>query len=235
MVVLDMRGCGGAERGQESTMEALKEEYSPFFLVGIVMAIDLLRTPSSGYILYGTRVFHGVRQKKEVKKQERLSAKLVQEIAFTDESDDVQSTDNQVKKIFNNNVEKQDIVLDLNDRINRKNFRDVMTRRTKPDPIIKVRCTKPKNKSLKLYLIRKKVKFSYTDVALSRELVKFCYNEWMQILEIIDQHKGVHAQEVKLAVQHLLNKLKKLNLVPSVGLSASSYRLASSGRTGAPK
>ncbi|CAI9272071.1 unnamed protein product [Lactuca saligna] len=122
---------------------------------------------------------------------------------------------NNVKKIFNNNVEKQQIFSDRNDQIDRKKFGDVLTRRSKLDPIIKVRYTKPRNESLKLHLVRKKIEYEYIEVVFSRELVNFGYNEWMQIQEIIDKHKGIHAQEVKLAIQQLLSKVKKLNLVSS--------------------
>ncbi|CAI9267623.1 unnamed protein product [Lactuca saligna] len=128
----------------------------------------------------------------------------------------------EVNKIFNNNVEKQHIISDLNDRIERKKFGDALTRRRKPDPIIKVRCPKPKNESVKLHLVRKKVKVEYTKVVFAHELVKFGYSEWMQILEIINKKKGVHAQEVKLAILHVFNKVEKLNLVLSAAPSASS-------------
>ncbi|CAI9290108.1 unnamed protein product [Lactuca saligna] len=117
-----------------------------------------------------------------------------------------------VNKIFNNNVERQHIVLNLYERIDRKKFGDVLTRRTKPNPIIRVRCTKPNNESLKLHLVRKKITYGYTKVVFVHELVKFSYSEWMQILEIINKHKSVHAQERKLEIQ-LLNKVKKLNLM----------------------
>lgn len=56
-----------------------------------------------------------VQQKKEVRNQKRLSAKLIHELVSADKNDDVQRIDNQFKKIFNNNVEKQHIVLDLYD------------------------------------------------------------------------------------------------------------------------
>ena len=58
----------------------------------------------------------------------------------------------------------------------------------------------------------------------------------MQIQGIIDKHKGVHAQEVKLAINHLLNKVMKLNFVPSVGPSSiGQSRPPTSGRTSAPR
>ena len=89
---------------------------------------------------------------------------------------------------------------DLNNQIHRKKFGDVLTCRSNPDPIIKVRCTKPGTESLKLHLVRKKTKYEYTEVVFARELVKFGYNEWMRILEIINKHKSVHAQEVKFSI-----------------------------------
>ncbi|CAI9279423.1 unnamed protein product [Lactuca saligna] len=53
----------------------------------------------------------------------------------------------------------------------------------------------------------------------------------MQIQEILNKLKGIHALEVKLAIQQLLIKVKKLNLVPSADLS----RPSSSRRTGSPR
>ncbi|CAI9300651.1 unnamed protein product [Lactuca saligna] len=170
-----------------------------------------------------------IRERKEVGKGERLFAKLAQALA----SADVQSINNQVKKIqiFNNGMGKKNRVLELNDRINRKKFGDVLTRRTNPDPIIRVRYTKPRNKYLKLHLVRKNTEYEYTEVVFARELVKFGYNDWIQIQEIINKHKGSHAQEVTLAIQQLLNKVKKLNRVPSLGPS----RPSTPGRPCAPR
>ncbi|KAL7583869.1 hypothetical protein Lser_V15G42257 [Lactuca serriola] len=141
-----------------------------------------------------------VRQKKEARKEEHLSTKLTQALTSPDESINVQRIDNQVEKIFNINVEKQHIVLDLNDRIDRKEFGDIMTQRTKLDPIMKVIRTKPTNEYLKLQLVRKKREYEYTEVIFARELVKFGYSECMHIHEIINKHKGIHVQEVKLAI-----------------------------------
>lgn len=115
--------------------------------------------------------------------------------------------------------------------INRKKFGDVLNCRTKPDPIIRVRCTKPRNESLKLLLVKTKTEYEYTQVIYARELVKFGCNQWIQIQELIDKHKDIHPREVKLAIHQLLNKVKKLNLVPST----SPPRPSISGRTGAPK
>lgn len=61
--------------------------------------------------------------------------------------------------------------------------------------------------------------YEYIEVVFARELFKYGYNEWIQIQDIIDKHKGIHAQEVKLALQQLISKVNKLNLVPSAGSS----------------
>lgn len=123
---------------------------------------------------------------------------------------------------FNNIVAQRKMVSDLCDKIDRKKFGDIIGRRSKFDPIIKVRCIKTKDELLKIHLVRKKAEYEYTEVVFSRDLVKYGYIEWIQILEIIGKHKGIRAQEVKLALQHLINKVKNLNLVPSVGYSQQS-------------
>lgn len=98
----------------------------------------------------------------------------------------------------------------MNDRINRKKYGNFLIRRYKPDPIIKVKCTKPKNESLKVHLVKKKAKYEYievifahlvrkkaeyeyTEVIFTREMVKYDYSECIKIQEIIFKHKGVHA------------------------------------------
>lgn len=118
-----------------------------------------------------------IRQKKQARKEERLSTKIAQSLSSIAESTD------QVNKIklFNNNMEKQNMVSGLNDRIDRNNFGDVLNKRTNHDAIIKVRCTKPSNESLNYQLVRKKSEYEYTEVVFSHELIKFGYNEWMQI------------------------------------------------------
>lgn len=85
------------------------------------------------------------------------------------------------------------MVSKLNDRIDKKKFGDVLARRSEHDSIMKVMCTKPKYESLKLHLVRKMPEYEYSEVVLTRELFKFGYIEWIQIQEIIDQHKGIHA------------------------------------------
>ena len=66
-------------------------------------------------------------QKKEERKAKRLSTKLAQALASADQNKNIQSADNQAKKILNNNVEKQHIVLDMNVQIYRKKLGDVLT------------------------------------------------------------------------------------------------------------
>ena len=107
-----------------------------------------------------------------------MSGKLAQALASIDER-----TNDQVKKIelFNNSVEKKHRVSELNEQIERKKFGDVLTQRTNLDPTIKVRCTKTRNESLKLHLVRKKSEYEYTGVVFASELIKSGYNKWMQI------------------------------------------------------
>ncbi|CAI9290131.1 unnamed protein product [Lactuca saligna] len=144
-----------------------------------------------------------IQEKYETRKGDRMSAKLAQVVASAEDSVDVQITNDQVKKIqlFNNIMDIQHKVSDLNNR---------------------VRCTKPRNESLKLHLVRKKTEYEYTKVVFARELIKFGYSEWIKIQEIIEKNKGIHPREVKLAIHQLLNKVKKLNLVPSTGPSRPS-------------
>lgn len=68
----------------------------------------------------------------------------------------------------------------MNERINQKKFGDVLARKYQPDSFIKVRCSKPKNESLKIHLVRKKAEYEYTEVIFAHELVKYGY-DWTQI------------------------------------------------------
>lgn len=119
-------------------------------------------------------------------------------------------------------MSKQHRVSELNDRIKRKKFGVVLARISKHDSITRIKCSKPKYKLLKLQIVKKKTEYEYTKVIFTREVVKFSYNEWIQIQEIIDKHKDMHDQEVKLTIQQLFKKVKKLNLLPSVAPSRSS-------------
>ncbi|CAI9279662.1 unnamed protein product [Lactuca saligna] len=86
---------------------------------------------------------------------------------------------------FNNIVAQKKRVSELCDKIDKKKFGEVIGRRSVLDPIINVMCTKPKDESLKIHLVRMKTKYEYIEVVFSRELVKYGYNEWIQIQEII--------------------------------------------------
>lgn len=109
--------------------------------------------------------------------------------------------------MFQQHPAQQKRVSKLNVRTDRKKFGYVLARRSKIDPMIKVGCTKPKNESLNIHLVRKKMDYEYIEVVFARELFKYGYNEWIQIQDIIDKHKGIHAQEVKLALQQLISKV----------------------------
>lgn len=81
--------------------------------------------------------------------EERQSIKNFQHLASTD----AQKTNIQC---FNVDVAKQNRVYDLNDQIDSNKFGNVIGRRYQPDPIIKFKCTKPKDKYMTLHLVRKK-------------------------------------------------------------------------------
>lgn len=89
----------------------------------------------------------------------------------------------------------------MNARIDRKKFEYILDRRIKSNPIIKVMCTKPKDESLKVYLIRKKTWYDYIEIMFAHELVKYVNNEWIQIQDVVSKHKGIHAHELNLALQ----------------------------------
>lgn len=124
----------------------------------------------------------------QTRNDECRSIKLAQNLALAD----AQKTNTQH---FNIDLAKRNRVSELDDRTNRRKFRNVVGQRYQPDPIIKLICTELKNDSLKLHMVRKNSELGYT------KLVKYGYNVWIQIQEIISKHKCVHTQEVKLAIQ----------------------------------
>ncbi|CAI9281418.1 unnamed protein product [Lactuca saligna] len=73
-------------------------------------------------------------------------------------------------------------------------FGYVLARRSKLDYIISLRCTKSKNELLKLHLAMKMLEYEYLEVVLSRELVNFGFIDRIQLQEIIDKYKGIHAK-----------------------------------------
>lgn len=62
---------------------------------------------------------------------------------------------------------------------------------------------------LKVHLIRKKVEYEYIKIVFAHELVKYGYNEWIQIQDLISKNKSIHAEELKFALQQMINKVKK--------------------------
>ncbi|KAL4573531.1 hypothetical protein LXL04_020341 [Taraxacum kok-saghyz] len=76
--------------------------------------------------------------------------------------------------------------------MDQKRFTGVHKRRLNPDPIIR-------NK--------------YNEVIFASELPKYGFGEWVQIQDIIASHKGLHALELKLALNSLIEKVQGLKLV----------------------
>lgn len=112
------------------------------------------------------------------RRNEHQSIKLVQTLVLADERINVQKTNIQRLNI---DVTKWNMVSELNDRINEKKFRDVLGQRYQPDPIMKVKRSKPKDESLKIHLVWKKEEYEYTKVVFACELVKYNYIDWIQI------------------------------------------------------
>ena len=93
------------------------------------------------------------------------------------------------------------------DRMDAKRFTDVQQKRYNPDPIIRVRCTKPKReKRITLHITRAGPVQQYTETLFASELKKYGLTEWLQIKDIIATHKGIHAQELKVALNQLIEK-----------------------------
>ena len=110
-------------------------------------------------------------------------------------------------------------------------------KRHNPDPIIKVRCTKPQQeKRLKLHITRAGGPVrQYTETIYASELQKYGLSEWLQIQNIIATHKGIHAQELKVALNRLIEKCQRLKLIPappsktpSAGTSSAAPRRSKS-------
>ncbi|CAI9303544.1 unnamed protein product [Lactuca saligna] len=116
------------------------------------------------------------------------------------------STDAQETSIqrLNIDVAKQNRVFELKDRINRKKFEIFVSRRYQTNPIIKFRCTKPKNKLLKMHLAMKNVEYEYTKAIFAHA----------QEVQLAIQHKNVHAQEIKLANVFMLRSSRRRQLLP---------------------
>ena len=77
-----------------------------------------------------------------------------------------------------------------------------------------MRCTKlKKEKVLTVHITRDGPSHRYTEVIFASELTKYGFSEWTQMQSIIENHKGIHAEELKLALKSLIEKIKKLDLV----------------------
>lgn len=123
------------------------------------------------------------------------------------------------------------------DRMDAKRYADVQHKRHNPDPITKVRCTKPQQeKRLKLHITRTGGPVGqYTETLYASELQKYGLSEWLQIQNIIATHKGIHAQELKVALNQLIEKCQRLKLIPapsskspSAGTSSAAPRRSKS-------
>lgn len=68
----------------------------------------------------------------------------------------------------------------------------------------------------------------YTEVMPSQDLVKFRYNEWMQLLELINKQKGKYVEELRLILERLITKANDLDLVPKTSDKPSSSSTSAS-------
>ena len=124
-------------------------------------------------------------------------------------------------------------------RLDMVRFQDVKTRRVSPDQIIRVRATKPnRNPMLNIMITRQESQNQsakpYTEVLHPRELAKLGFTEWEQILSIVSKHKSKAAAEVKIAIETLIDKVRRLGLIPSEDKPkrrSSSSAIASSSRS----
>ena len=55
----------------------------------------------------------------------------------------------------------------------------------------------------------------YTEVLHPRELARLGFTEWEQILFIVSKHKSKAAAEVNIAIETLIDKVRKLGLIPT--------------------
>ena len=95
-----------------------------------------------------------------------------------------------------------------------KHFANVQQKRSSPDPIIRVRCTKPhRERRLTLHITRAGPVQKYTETIFASELPKYGLSAWLQIQEIIATHKSIHAQELKVVPSELIAKCQRLKLI----------------------
>ena len=104
-------------------------------------------------------------------------------------------------------------------RLDMARFKDVQTRRTCPDPIIRVKASKTKrNPMLTILITRQGGPTSsaavYTEVIQPRELSRLGLSKWEQILAIVSKQRSKAAAEVKVAIETLMEKVRELGLIP---------------------
>ncbi|KAL4581018.1 hypothetical protein LXL04_017224 [Taraxacum kok-saghyz] len=95
----------------------------------------------------------------------------------------------------------------------RARFANFETRRVSSDPIIRVRATKPnENKILTLHITRPGgVRGTYTVIIFAKELVKYGLSEWNQLLSLAEKQRGKYGQELKVALESLIEKAQNTN------------------------
>ncbi|CAI9280910.1 unnamed protein product [Lactuca saligna] len=62
----------------------------------------------------------------------------------------------------------------------------------------------------------------YIKVLFVNELVKFGYNEWFQLLELVKKQKGKYTKELRLVLEKLIKKVKGLDSVLKTPTKPSS-------------
>ncbi|KAL4586416.1 hypothetical protein LXL04_011052 [Taraxacum kok-saghyz] len=118
---------------------------------------------------------------------------------------------------------KKQKISNILDRMDAKRYANVQNKRYNPDPIIKVRCTKPKReKRLSLHITRAGPVQQYTESLFASELQKYGLSVWLQIKNIIATHQGINAKELKIALNQLIENCQRLKLIPAAPAKPSS-------------
>lgn len=104
-------------------------------------------------------------------------------------------------QLFNDEVEKKNKVEEILTKIDHSKYVDFLLRRFSLDPIVKVRCPKPKEQKIRtMHLTRRDSKGEYPKKIRVSNLVKYGYSKWLEIHGIIKKHKGIHVHELKLTL-----------------------------------
>jgi hypothetical protein len=92
----------------------------------------------------------------------------------------------------------------------------VFKRRASIDKIIKVKASKPRaEKVLTLFITRQGPMGVYTEVLKRDALIALGYTEWEELLELARKQTSALSSELMLALQMLIKKVQRLELVPS--------------------